>query len=357
MEEKYENTGFLPDNRPPRLRDKDYKHEELSFGEGAKYVSKDEAKKAEDLYKKLDQRSTSSCVAHSASLALGIDNELEGEGFVELSPAYIYRQRFNYAGEGMYYYDVGNICSQKGDCLETTLPTPKTESKINRVSITQAMIDEAQKYKAKSYIFMNNPTIDSIKDVVNGPKKGLLISIYANYDEWSQEYPEVKNPNLTINQAPINHCITVLPNSAYDHKGKKYVIVQDSAWFGGKNIRHLSEDFIKARVKHGLYFINLDNPNPIPKKEAKISFQYTFDRYMRVGMSGEDVKMLQMALKELGFFTYPVCTGYFGGITRKAVIEFQEYYANDVLKFFGLTQGTGYVGRTTIAKLYKLMGM
>jgi hypothetical protein len=39
--------------------------------------------------------------------------------------------------------------------------------------------------------------------------------------------------------------------------------------------------------------------------------------------SGDEVKRLQTLLKKLGFFTYPDITGYYGSITRQAVLDFQ----------------------------------
>lgn len=44
-------------------------------------------------------------------------------------------------------------------------------------------------------------------------------------------------------------------------------------------------------------------------------------------MSNVDVLKLQQKLKELGFFpANQDCTGYYGGITAKAVIDFQLKY-------------------------------
>ncbi len=42
------------------------------------------------------------------------------------------------------------------------------------------------------------------------------------------------------------------------------------------------------------------------------------------GCAGTEVMMLQMQLKELGYFKYPEITGYFGDVTRNAVIHFQH---------------------------------
>jgi peptidoglycan DL-endopeptidase LytE len=44
---------------------------------------------------------------------------------------------------------------------------------------------------------------------------------------------------------------------------------------------------------------------------------------LTIGSIGEDVKKVQAKLKELGFFTYPNVTGYYGMVTYDAVKEFQ----------------------------------
>ncbi|MFH1292316.1 MAG: peptidoglycan-binding domain-containing protein, partial [bacterium] len=52
--------------------------------------------------------------------------------------------------------------------------------------------------------------------------------------------------------------------------------------------------------------------------------KYVFTRYLYIDDSGEEVKQLQLKLKELGYFTYPTATGYFGLVTKEAVIKFQK---------------------------------
>lgn len=48
------------------------------------------------------------------------------------------------------------------------------------------------------------------------------------------------------------------------------------------------------------------------------------DRVLKEGMSHNDVKELQDLLKSKGYFTYHTSTGYFGSITKEAVIRFQK---------------------------------
>ena len=65
---------------------------------------------------------------------------------------------------------------------------------------------------------------------------------------------------------------------------------------------------------------------------------YQFKNQAQVGVSGTDVTELQKILKTFGYFTYPSITGYFGNITKNAVMAYQ--------KAKGLTQ-SGVLDSTT----------
>lgn len=67
---------------------------------------------------------------------------------------------------------------------------------------------------------------------------------------------------------------------------------------------------------------------------------------LRRGSSGNEVKSIQLSLRDLGYFTYPKATGYYGSITEGAVRKFQK--DSDIAV-------DGVVGKATRAALKAIM--
>ncbi len=90
-----------------------------------------------------------------------------------------------------------------------------------------------------------------------------------------------------------------------------------------------------------------------------IAVDGVFLRSLKFGMSGEDVRALQKILnsspdtqiQSVGVGSPGNETLYFGPLTQKAVIKFQEKYRTIILTPNGLAVGSGYVGPSTLAVL------
>lgn len=86
---------------------------------------------------------------------------------------------------------------------------------------------------------------------------------------------------------------------------------------------------------------------------------FSFENNLKYGTSNNEVKYLQIVLNtdpetrvsDTGWGSPGQESIYFGPKTLQAVIKFQEKYTQDVLSPYNLTKGTGYVGKTTRAKL------
>ncbi|MCK4805720.1 MAG: peptidoglycan-binding protein, partial [Candidatus Pacebacteria bacterium] len=86
-------------------------------------------------------------------------------------------------------------------------------------------------------------------------------------------------------------------------------------------------------------------------KQAKL----IFNQNLSLGMRGENVKLLQEILieEEVWQRSDIGATGYFGSITREAVIKYQEKYAPEILEPLGLIKGTGFFGSSTRSHIEK----
>lgn len=106
------------------------------------------------------------------------------------------------------------------------------------------------------------------------------------------------------------------------------------------------------RVQNRCTFVLGEEYKNICQKQITI-----WTQNLSLGMSGDNVKKLQEILITEEVWQRPEveATGYFGSITRAAVIRFQEEHSLDILEPVGLNKGTGFVGPSTRAYLEKMV--
>lgn len=76
---------------------------------------------------------------------------------------------------------------------------------------------------------------------------------------------------------------------------------------------------------------------------------------LEIGDENHNVKQLQEFLISLpNIYPEKLITGYFGSLTKQAVMRFQLKYKKDILEPVGLAKPTGYVGQSTLNKLNQL---
>ena len=339
-------TGLKEDDRPLEQKQKDFVHEEREFPQASNPFSNPTITQSPYPYE--NQNSTSSCVPHGVGLALAIERKNDTGQFVRLAPAFPYRLRSNYPGEGSSPFQMFERYSKFGAPLYTTLPTPQYEQELNKLILTQQMYIEAEIFKGKEYWVITR--FNDIQTLANVAQQGhgVPITIFAMYDEYSIQTPVIKYPNLTWAQAEIRHEVCILPNSGFIKDGVRYVVIQDSAWFGGWKYHYLSEDFIKARCYYAAYWdtVSVIGQGPKPK--------YTFTKVLRYGSVGPEVKKMQELLISEGLLPSDLATGNYYGRTLAGVNAFQNKYAKEILLPLGLDAPTGVWGSASIAMANKL---
>lgn len=97
--------------------------------------------------------------------------------------------------------------------------------------------------------------------------------------------------------------------------------------------------------------------NEIGKREKiiKKEIEFQFQSDLKLNSQGKEVEELQGCLaKDPEIYPEGKITGFFGSLTKEAVIRFQEKYAKEILEPWGFKKGTGLVGETTRAKLNEI---
>lgn len=344
--------GVLPDTRTPEEKESDIDHNELFASASLPnyYGSKTEASKYVDYFPLLNQIYTSSCMPHGHDLCSIIFQSLKNNvPAMAPAPMLQYRLRANYPNPGMSQPDIQLLTKNPGIAPQSALATPQQESDANNLIITQDIKNQVSIIDG-SWVTINNPvSIDVIALVTNTFNLPATILFYSTEEEWSSENPSILIPNLDPNQAYVRHNVCVLPNSAYkDANGKKHVLIQDSAFFGGFHNRSVPEDFFTLNRVYGAdYLINLSNSGNITKPSHKFTQPLSF------GSKGMEVTALQKMLQFLGFLAteangQPIPYGYFGGLTKNAITAFQNAHPTQILEPAGLTQGNGNFGSITL---------
>lgn len=330
-------TGVLIDNRHEDEQLKDFKYEEIAMGVYTIPTKQPKSK----YYYPYNQSSSLSCVAGGGSITI---EHYDGK---VISRKDIYNRRVNYPSGGMMGVDLLKIMA-KGACEEYLMPSQNQgESLMNqRPLITTDIIASRANNKTGLYFTFEKPDFDKIAEQVSRTPVVAFFYFDVNGREYWKHTPnimfEFKTPfdsNTTRHQA----CIV----DACKINGVDYLIVQDTAGVGtgfgeDYNLRYITREFASKRLYWAGFALN-DLEVPIVSTKPF----YDVTATLRVGSRGRDVQKLQEVLMYEGFLKIPKSTQYFGGLTRSALIQYQNKYAKEILHPVGLKYGTGIASVST----------
>ena len=320
MSDEIISNHALPDDRPQVLRNQDYSTQELAKAITiATFKHKRLTKLTATEY---NQWYVGSCVPH------GFWTLLEYEGVVPkgFNPSQLrsYRKRSNYPNEGSNGVDMFN---QIRSGQSNDFPTPEKFREAMATAMPYVLGDKKIKdFKFYQYIDKTAGGVlvgDIPADIAQG--KAVAIFIYATKDEWSKQYVEATDPNVTLGNASVRHCVCVVPNGDFTKNGKRWLTIQDSAKFGGFGMRYVEYDsFIKNRVYFAakVYAVGSEPVQPVIVDTKPVVA-------CKLGDKGSAVSALQTFLNKQGKLEAQYLTGYYGAITAKAVLWWQLEHWNE----------------------------
>lgn len=315
-----------------------------------------------------NQRKIGACVGFAgAKYKQQLDFNDTGKLF-SLSPRFLYslcKSLDKHDGEGTYprlsmkiLKDFG--CSTTDTCPNYTELDHETYvyNRKGVEAITSAAIEEAKDFKISGYAKVDI-SIDGIKRAIY-QSYGCSMLVRVGKEWYSDEKGNTWDSGRILPlKAPkeiiSGHQIYVFGYEEIEGDLKIYFINSWGPDWASKGIgwfwwseynKYIVEAWTAIDIPTEILEMTKGLPNP---KE----FSFNFKRTLLMGMRGEDVKALQIALRILGDFHYPEVTGFYGSQTAKAVYAFQtKYNLAGYLELFFL--GGKRVGAKTLKKLNSL---
>ena len=287
------------------------------------------------------------CGAHAGYEVASIFKTVERKSVFHGSPKYLWdriKMIDGYAPkDGTDMPSIMKTLATYGICDISLMPNTVTQSLADysaASNVTGEMDANAANNKiGPIYAFGWSPTFEQLKEAIYAHGAVVLLAkIGAEF--WLPSFAEADLLPLKPNTYPITsgHFITAFGYDQnyiyfYNHWGNKW---------GRAGIGYFGQDYVGRILEYGT--------------STNLAGKFTFQNDLKLGSTGSDVSVLQLVLRQLGFFpkTQKI-TGLFGSITLQAVKDFQQAYAADILTPAGATSPTGMVLHFTRAKLNELI--
>lgn len=312
-----------------------------------------------------NQMKIGSCVAHAFAKAMQIWWFQKHGEVVNFSPRFLFalaKSQDGLPGDvGTYPRLVASIAKNVGCCTEALLPNDSTLSfadYTNMGNITQAMRDEAAKYKIPGYVFAH--TAYEIRQAIyQYGSVALLMQIGQEWwtrpdgvSSWNKaDIDPLRIPAVVVSgheivgygwESNFDDILNSWSQQWADNGTNKFDINKWGQWVG--------EAIAIAEIPQNV----LDIVHQLPTPQ---NFKYTFNTVLNPGDKNQEVIWLQAALMLDGEFDATLYAqllqegslGYFkpGGVTQTALTKFQKKY--------GIAPYPR-VGPLTQAQLNKLFG-
>lgn len=292
--------GVVNDTREQLAKGLDYSLDEIvTIADGAPFSHQ----RPTSLPFVFNQFGTSSCVAHS------VHNQFKYNGIptIDLSRLQTYRKRTNYPGEGMWLQDAYDRVKKGTRTYEHT-PTP-----INCTEATANAMSYDEGYAGEKFTYHVSSIPSKALRFVNA---GIAVEIfiYGTVNEWSKEYVTATD-TVSLETANIRHGVVLMPKGDFNENGVNWYAVHDSANFGFRFLRYVSEHFLLTRCfSLGVALPIVASPEvPVVKPTVAVKF----------GNRSAEVKVLQEYLIAKKYLGLGYNTGYYYHLTAKAVLKWQ----------------------------------
>ncbi len=326
-----------------------------------------------------NQRKIGACVGHAWAKTQQKSELQENGEIVPLSARFLYaiaKSQDGVPGEGTYPRIVAKILKNQGCATENTLPNDTTLTHaqyIDLTAITQAAYDEAKKYAIGGYSWAEN-TLLGLKQAIyyaGEQRKDVVMLVNLGKEWWTDPAGNITyDPALLL---PLRAPAIVVSG----HEIYPYAYEKDPAngktkiWF----INSWSDAW--ALKGHGWFYYEdyatfileimagADLPDDWQSQIQNLppaqQFSHSFQTDILYGQQSDEVAALQTALMIDGEFDKALYTkllsqkqlGFYGDITRQAVLAFQKRY--NIASLWELIFLNGKkVGPKTRAKLNQL---
>lgn len=311
-----------------------------------------------------DQAQSGSCVAMTGATITSIENIREENRMIDFSASDFYGRRVNKHvgnGLGMTADDISRMMTLTGTTLEMFMPSWQlTDAQMTDTIRKRSDAEIGLIFSHGPYFGLPKNDIDAIASYMeqyrqNNIAKPVMLWFDFDMSEWT-EIPERKVDN------PANrHSVTALEYGMY--QGQKAILVQESFYKQTAlmmKFRIITESYLKTNCNFARMWMDKDNDwreTSVVQAGPKPVHVFNSDlHYSAVVTHVDDVKALQTILAYEKLFNADNITGYYGQLTAKAVLAFQQKYQVDTPEELAALAGktVGPKTRTKLNELYSV---